>query len=193
MVRRGWSPARRLALASVALLAAGAACSDDGDGEEPAPTTDTTPASLPDDVEAGTGMLLLDGERTVLTVRTCALEPVTDAATGVVTDLAVDADDGISLAVSITRSTTPGAVPTVTDVVTLAEQSDPASPDVLEAERAETGGRYLDLLTEGAITPLLSVDGELITAEGTFGPLGARPGAEGVVEGSLIVRCPPAG
>ena len=181
-----------MALASLALVAAVAACSDGGD-DEPAPTTATTPASLPDDVDAGTGMLLLDGERTLLTVRECALTPVTDPATGVVTELAVDADDGISLAVSITRSSTPGDVPTVTDVITLADQTDPDAPEVTEAERAETGGRYIDLLTEGAISPLLTVDGELITADGTFGPLGARPGAEGVVEGSLIVRCPPAG
>jgi hypothetical protein len=187
MVRRGWS---LLVLAvACALLAA---CSDDGgdgDGDEGAPVTGASvPATLPDDVDPGTGMLVLDGSGYVLEVRSCTLVPTTDAATGVTTDLAIDADDSLGLAVSVTRTTTQGDVPTVNDTVTVVQ------PDgaVQEANRAQVDGRIVDLLAEGALTPMLTVDGDLVTGSGVFGPRGARPGDAGLVEGSLIVRCRPA-
>lgn len=181
-------------LLTSALVLAMAACGGGKGDDEPGPSSSVllTPATLPDDVEAGTGRLVLDGEATLLTVRSCVLDAVTDEETGTVTELAIDADDGIALAVSLTRTTTPGDVPTVGDVITVADQVG-STPEILEAERAETGGRFIDLLAEGALVPLLEIDGELVRGEGVFGPPGARAGAEGVVEGSLIVRCPPAG
>ena len=188
MVRRGWCLAVAVAAAAVAL----AGCSDDGgdgDAGQPPITGEPTPATLPDDVDPGTGMLVLDGDGYQLDVRECTLVPSTDPATGVTTDLAIDADDGLGLAVSITRTTTQGDVPTVNDTVTVV---DPEGT-VQEANRADIDGRIVDLLAEGALTPLLTVDGDLVTGSGVFGPRGARPGDEGLVEGSLIVRCPPAG
>jgi hypothetical protein len=190
MVRRGWS----FPVVVVAVVAL-ASCSDDGGdggdagGEAPPTTGETAPATLPDDVEAGTAVLVLDGVGYPLEVRACALAPTTDPATGVTTDLAIDAEDSLGVAVSISRTTTQGDVPTVNDTVSVVQ------PDgtVLEANRAEVNGRFVDLLAEGALTPLLTVDGDVVSGSGVFGPPGARPGDEGLVEGSLIVRCPPGG
>jgi hypothetical protein len=186
MVRRGW-----LLPVAAAAFAALASCSDGGsDGaDEGSPVTgQPSPPTLPGDAEAGTGSLVLDGRGYLLEIRACTLVPTTDPATGVTTDLAIDADDSLGVAVSITRTTTEGDVPTVNDTVTVVQ------PDgtVQEANRADIGGRIVDLLTEGALTPLLSVEGDLVTGSGVFGPRGARPGADDLVEGALIVRCPPA-
>jgi hypothetical protein len=188
MVRRGWC----LPVAVAVVVLAPTACSDDGDGdgaEQPPTTGEPTPATLPDDVEPGAGMLVLDGDGYQLDVRECTLSPTTDPETSVTTDLAIDADDGLGVAVSITRTTTQGAVSTVNDTVTVVD------PDgnVQEANRADIDGRIVDLLAEGALTPMLSVEGDVVSGSGVFGPRGARPGDEGLVEGSLIVRCRPGG
>jgi hypothetical protein len=82
----------------------------------------------------------------------------------------------------------PGDVPTVSDRVTIVVDG-----VVTEANRAEVNGRFIDLFAEGALTPLISVDGEVVTAEGVFGPPAARPGDPNLVEGSLVLRCQPAG
>jgi hypothetical protein len=189
MVRRGWSLAPCLLLAAALL----GACSDDGEegAEDGPPTTaERVDATLPPahDVAAGEGVLVLDGRASALDVRACALTPTVDPTTQVSTDLAIDADDGLGVAVSLTRSTAPGDVPTVSDRVTVV-----ADGVVTEANRAEVGGRFIDLLAEGALTPLITIDGEVVSAEGVFGPPGARPGDASAVEGSLLLRCPPAG
>jgi hypothetical protein len=189
MVRRGWS------LAPCILLAAGllAACSDDGGGasEDGPPTTGVrVDATLPpiDDVAAGEGALVLDGRAYALDIRVCTLAPAVDPTTQISTELAIDADDELGVAVSLTRSVAPGDVPTVSDRVTIVVDG-----VVAEANRAEVNGRFIDLFAEGALTPLISVDGEVVTAEGVFGPPGARPGDPGLVEGSLVLRCQPGG
>jgi hypothetical protein len=178
-------------VAVVLLVAGTVGCSssgDDGNGEgDGAPTTaDAGPVTAPADTEAGTGHLVLDGERTLLQVRSCALEPTTDGATGVTTELAIDADDGVSVAVSVTRSTFAGDLPTTTDEVLVARDGVLA----LEAERADRSGTILDVRAPTALTRLLEVDGGLVAAEGVFGPTGSRDGDAGLVEGSLVLRCP---
>ena len=193
MVRRGWS--RLLVAAAVVTLGGVAACTGgDGSGDDTGGTPTTglpVAATLPPatEVAAGSGWLVLDGAGFVLEVRSCVLEPVTDPETGVTTDLTIDADDGLGTAVLITRSTTQGDVATVTDTVAVVHDDG----ELMEANRADVNGRYIDLLAEGALQPLLGVEGDLVTAAGVFGPRGARPGDPGLVEGSLIVRCPPAG
>lgn len=142
--------------------------------------------TVPDDVEAGLGYLVLDGEPTLLLVRSCTLEPATDPATGVTTELAIDADDAVSLAVSITRSSFAGDLPTTTDEILVARDN----VLVLESERADRAGTILDVRAPGALRPLLDVDGTLVTASGVFGPTNSREGDAGLVEGSLTIRCP---
>ena len=66
-------------------------------------------------------------------------------------------------------------MPTVNDTVSVVQ------PDgtVLEANRAEVNGRFVDLLAR-APTPLLTVDGDVVSGSGVFRPpepdLGTRPG-----------------
>jgi len=167
------------------------ACSDDdgpgaGDGGGGPPTTAArVPATLPGDVEAGAGRLVLDGQAYALRVRSCQLQPVTDPDTGVTTELAVDADDELGVAVSITRSSTEGDRRTVTDTISVA---DPGG-GLVEAQRVDAGGRYIDLLVEGPLEPLLAVDGAVVTGDGVFGPPGAAAGDPALLEGAVIVRC----
>ena len=189
-VRPGWS----LLLAGV-LAASLLACSDDGgeaaDPDDPAASTpeDTTPATLPDEVDAGRGAMVVDGGAYVLTVRECTLEPSTDPATGVTTVFTADADDGVGTSVSVTRSITQGDVPSTTDSITVAD----TAGNALVASRAEVNGRFVDLLVDGALAPMLSVDGDVVSGEGVLGPQGARPGTPGVVDVSVLLSCPPAG
>ena len=188
-VRPGWSLLLGGALA-VSLLA----CSDDGgdaaDPDDPATSPeDTTPATLPDEVDVGRGAMVIDGNAYVLTVRACDLEPATDPETGVTTELTVDADDGVGTSVSVTRSVTQGDVPSTTDTITVAD----TAGNALVASRAEVNGRFVDLLAEGALAPMLEVEGDVVSGDGVFGPLGARPGTPGVVDVSVMLRCPPAG
>lgn len=193
MVRRGSFPGRLPAWALLLLLlAAGAGCAggddqrDAGDGGAAPTTAERGPVTVPDDVDPGVGHLVLDGERTLLQVRSCALEPTTDPATGVTTELAIDADDGVSVAVSVTRSTFTGDLPTTTDEVLVARDGALA----FEAERADRSGTILDVRAPGALSPLLEVDGTRVSAAGIFGPTGSRDGDAGLVEGSLVLRCP---
>ena len=189
-VRPGWS-----LLLGVVLVASLLACSDDGGGDDaddvgdPASTEDTTPATLPEEVEAGRGAMVIDGSAYVLTVRECDLEPVTNPDTGVTTELTIDADDGVGTSVSVTRSVTEGVVPSTTETVTVAD----TAGNALVASRAEVNGRFVDLLAEGALVPMLTVEGDVVSGEGVLGPQGARPGDPNAVAVSVVLRCPPAG
>jgi hypothetical protein len=189
MVRGGSSPGRRTTPAALAGAAAAlllvAACGGGGD-EDAAPSTTGGPVTVPEDAEAGLGFLVLDGDPTLLQVRSCTFEPVTDPATGVTTELAIDLDDSVAIAVSLTRSSFPGDLPTTTDEVLIARDGALA----FEAERADRSGTIIDIREPGAIAPLITVDDGLVTASGVFGPVGARAGDEGLVEGSLTLRCP---
>lgn len=189
MVRRGSSAL--LALATAAVLASG--CADDGDGQDgdagetgPPTTGEPSPATLPGDAQAGRGQLVLGGQAYALTVRSCSLQPTTDPATGVTTEVAIDADDELGVAVSITRAATEGDLRTVTDTVTVVD------PDggLTEAQRADRSGTYLDLRVDGPLTPLLTVEGTLVRGEGVFGPAGSRAGDPSLLEGGVVVRCP---
>ena len=161
---------------------------DDGGGEEPAGST-SAPPTVPTDADAGLAYLVLGGELHLLQVRSCALEPVVDPATGITTEVAIDADAGADLAVSVTRQSFTAAVLTVTDRIQVAS----ADGTVLESSRAETGGRFHDVRAPGALAPLFSVEGDLVTGAGVFGPPGSTDGDPGLEEGSLTLRCPPAG
>lgn len=188
-VRPGWS-----LLLAVALTASLVACGDDGDDLDPddpanSTTADTTPATLPEEVEAGRGAMVVDGSAYVLTVRECDLDSTTDPDTGVTTEVLVDADDGVGTSVSVTRAVTEGAVPSTTDTITVGD----VAGNVLVANRVEAGGRIIDLLAEGALTPMLSVDGDVVAGEGVLGPPGARPGDPTVRDVSVLLRCPPGG
>jgi hypothetical protein len=191
MVRRGSS--RGCLAGLVVATAALGACSggggeDDGaSGGAGSPTTDDgAPVTIPDDADAGIGYLVLDGEPTLLFVRSCDLEPQLDEATGVTTELAVDLDDQIARAVSITRSSFGGDLATTTDEILVADD------DVitLDSTRIDRSGTLLDLRAPGALEPLLQVDGTLVQARGVFGPPGSQDGDPGLQEGALILRCP---
>jgi hypothetical protein len=175
----------------LAAVVLGACSEGGGDGADDGPPTtgERVDATLPpaDDVAAGEGVLVLDGRAYALDVRACTLTPTVDPTTQVSTELAIDADDGLGTAVSLTRSVAPGDVPTVSDRATVVSDG-----VVTEANRAEVAGRFIDLLAEGALTPLISVDGDVVSVDGVFGPPGARPGDASAVEGSLVLRCPPA-
>jgi len=184
MVRRGWST-----LALVALLLG--ACGDDDD----TPATSTSAAgaagpvaTLPDDVAPGTGALVLGDEQFDLDV-VCTLDPSTDPATGVTTELAVDGGDQTGTVVSVTRQSTVGDVPTVTDTVAV-EFGD----TTLESQRVDAGGQLIDLRlpnpTERLIELVTSDTGSLVRAQGVFGPAQSLADDPANVEGSLIFRCP---
>jgi hypothetical protein len=183
MVRRGASLAAVLLAAS--LLACGGDDDDDADDTTP---PDGATVTVPADADPGVGYLVLDGEPYLLTVRDCALDPVTaaDPASGVTTEIEVAADDGVTRNVAITRRTVPGDVPTTTDNITIAVDGEV----VAESQRIDIAGNYQDLRAPGVLEPLLAVDDGLVTARGVFGPLGSVNGDEGLVEGSLTLRCP---
>lgn len=175
-------------MALVALAATvSAACGDDGD--DPAAATTTAPvdvpATLPADIEPGRGALVLDGQLGLLEVTACSFEPVTDPATGVTTLLTVTAHDPTGRTVDVVRSSFDADVPTVTDTVTVSD-----AEGTVEASRAETGGRQIDLRAENPVGPLLEVDGDAVRAEGVFGPVGGRPGDPANIDGELLLRCP---
>jgi hypothetical protein len=179
MVRRGW-----WLVAAVAL----AACAD-GDSD-PATTTTAAaaPPTLPAEVEPGRGLLILDGQASVLTVTDCGFERSTDEATGVTTELTVAAQDAAGRTVDIVRSSFTADVPTTTDTITIAD----AGGAALESSRADAGGRQIDLRVPNPVGPLLDVDPDAgtVRATGVFGPVGGRPDDPANVEGELLLRCP---
>ena len=190
MVRRGSSRWCLVGLAAAA--AALGACSDDGgddgdgDGAAEAPEEAEGAVTVPEDADEGIGYLVLDGERTLLFVRACELEPVLDPATGVTTELAIDLDDEISRAVSLTRSSFGGDLDTTTDEILIADDG----AITLDATRADRSGTLLDLRAPGVLEPLFRIDGTLVEASGVFGPPGSQAGDPGLVEGTLVLRCP---
>ena len=187
MVRRGSS--RWCLVGLAAATAALGACSDDGgDGGDGAAAAEEAEGAVtvPDDADEGIGYLVLDGDRTLLFVRACELEPVLDPATGVTTELAIDLDDEISRAVSLTRSSFGGDLDTTTDEILIADDE----VITLDATRVDRSGTLLDLRAPGVLEPLFRIDGTLVEASGVFGPPGSQAGDPGVVEGTLILRCP---
>jgi hypothetical protein len=179
MVRRGW-----WLLAAVAV----AGCGDDDGAPATTTTAEAAPPTLPADVEPGRGLLILDGQASVLTVTDCAFEPTTDEATGVTTVLTVAAQDAVGRTVDIVRSSFTADVPTTTDTITIAD----AGGAALESSRADRDGLQIDLRVPNAVGPLLDVDpGDgTVRATGVFGPVGGRPDDPANVEGELLLRCP---
>jgi hypothetical protein len=175
-----------LGVAALALVASLGACGDDASSSGP-PTTDSDrpPPTLPDDVEPGRGALVLGDFDAVLTVRSCSLDAVTDPATGVTTDVAVDLDDGTGTTVSVTRASVPGDLATVTETVTVTD----ANGGTAEAQRIDRSGTIIDLRAPGAVDHLLDVDGTTVRAAGVFGPVGAAGPGAGDVDGELLLRC----
>jgi hypothetical protein len=188
MVRRGWSTVVAVAFAG----ALGAAACGDDDGGTAAPSTATTglsaPATLPEDVDAGEGALVLDDHLFTLTVQ-CALEPTTDDATGITTELIVDAGDATGTVVTVTRQSTVGDVPTVTD--TVAVQADGRTVD---AQRVDVGGQLIDLRLPNPVGRLIEVEtaasGSTVRAQGVFGPAQSLADDPANVDGALLFRCP---
>jgi len=180
MVRRGWSTAITIA-ASFAVLAG---CSDDGD--EPTTTTfgapaPGPPATLPDDVAPGEGALALGDDLFTLAVA-CELESTTDPATGVTTELVVDGGDATGTVVTVTRQSTLGDVPTVTD--TVAVQAEDIEVD---SQRVDAGGQLIDLRLPNPIGRLIEAEptdaGTLIRAAGVFGPAQSLAGDPANLDG----------
>ena len=181
MVRRGWW------LLVAAVVAAGCGADDDG-----APVTTTTaeapPATLPADVEPGRGILILDGQASVLTVTDCTFEATPDEATGVTTELTVAAHDAAGRTVDIIRSSFDADILTTTDTITVTGEGGAA----LESSRAERDGLQIDLRVPAPVGPLLDVDPSAgtVRASGVFGPLGGRAEDPANVDGELLLRCP---
>ena len=172
------------------VLALAACGGDDDDGDSSGPPTtaaEQPPATLPEEVDAGRGAMVLDGEGAVLTVTSCDLEPSTDPATGVTTELAVQANDG-TRRVDIVRSSFTADVPTVTDTISVID----ADESVLESSRVDRDGLLLDIRLENPVGPLLDVDADagLVHGEGVFGPVGGTTGDAENVDGELLLRCP---
>ncbi len=189
----------RLLAVVVSVVVSGAACSDDdGDdggsaGGPPTTADDRAPATLPDEVEPGRGAMVLDGEASVLTVVACELEPSTDDATGVTTELRAVADDGLGRTVQVTRERVAGDLPTVTDSVRVVEDGSGAGGAAsVVAERVDRDGLLLDLREPNPVGRLLEVDASTgtIAADGVFGPDGSTAEDPGNVDGELLLRCP---
>ena len=153
--------------AGLVALAALVGCSDDGGDGAPASTT-PAPVTLPpaDEVDPGFGYFVLDGEAILLTVRACSLESELDVATGVTTELAIDLDDSISMAVSLTRSSFGGDLPTTTDEVLVAEDE----AIILDSTRIDRSGTILDLRAPGSLELLFDVDGSVVSARTPVAP-----------------------
>jgi hypothetical protein len=173
-------------------MTAFAACGGDDDSatDDLVATTSGShpPATLPDDVAPGEGALVLGDELYTLDV-VCELEPTTDASTGVTTELLVDGGDEIGTVVSISRQSTVGDVPTITD--TVAVQRDDA---VVESQRVDAGGQLIDLRLPNPTSRLIEVtesaDGNVIRVQGVFGPAESLADDPQNVDGSLLFRCP---
>ena len=179
MVRRGWWAAALLLVA----------CGSDDDDPAPSSTTaELVPATLPAEVDAGRGVLVLGGEANVLTVTACAFDPVLDPATGVTTEVTVAAQDGVGRTVDVVRSSFTADVPTVTDTITIADETGAA----LESSRADAAGRQIDLRVPNAVGSLLEIDAAAgtVRAAGVFGPVGGTGDDPENVEGELLLRCP---
>jgi hypothetical protein len=184
MVRRGWS------CVLLAVMALSACSGDDGAPDDSVLTTagPQAPATLPDDVAAGQGALVLGEELYTLDV-VCELEPTTDVSTGVTTELLADGGDEIGTVVSVSRQSTVGDVPPVTD--TIAVQLDDT---VIESQRVDAGGQLIDLRLPNPTSRLIEVtegeDGSVISAQGMFGPAESLADDPQNVDGSLLFRCP---
>ena len=166
-----------------------AACGGDGDDATATSTSaELVPATLPSEVDPGRGFLVLGGATSVLTVTDCALDPVVDPATGVRTELTVAAQDASGRTVDVVRSFFDADVPTVTDTVTIADETGAA----LEASRADREGLQIDLRVPNAVGPLVTVDRDAgtVAAAGVFGPVGGTAEDPGNVDGELLLRCP---
>jgi hypothetical protein len=169
-----------------------AACSDPGTPQVTQTTVQAAPAPAPvapTDAEPGTGVLVLGRQSFELRVDECALEPTTDAATGVTTDVSVAASGDGGVRVTAVRRTFTAATVTVTDTVDYIV--DDGGGLLAEAERVDSGGRILDLRDPAASGRLLDViDGSLVVAKGRFGDPVARGPGPTDVDGELVLRCP---
>ena len=176
---------------AAAVAAVVAACGGDDDTPTaPSITTVTAgaPATLPDDVGPGEGALVLGDDLFTLEV-ICELEPTTDASTGITTELLADGGDAIGTVVSVSRQSTVGDVPTVTDTIAV-ERDD----TVIESQRVDAGGQLIDLRLPEPSSRLIDVSesetGTVIRAQGVFGPAQSLTDDPANVEGSLLFRCP---
>ena len=162
-------------------------CGGDDAGPATTTTAEPAPATLPAGVEAGRGILILDGQASVLTVTACTFESTTDEATGVTTELTVAAQDATGRTVDVVRSSFTADVPTVTDTVVVAGDG-----GVLESSRADRDGLQIDLRVPNPVGPLLDVDASAgtVRASGVFGPARSRADDPANVDGELLVRCP---
>lgn len=166
-----------------------AACGGGDDDAAPTSTTaDLVPATLPAEVDPGRGFLVLDGEASVLTVTSCALEPSVDPSTGVTTELAVAAQDAAGRTVDVIRASFTADVATVTDTVTIAGEAGPE----LESSRADRDGLQIDLRLPNPVGRLLEIDvpSGTVRADGVFGPLDGGADDPGNVSGEMVLRCP---
>ena len=78
----------------------------------------------------------------------------------------------------LTRSVTEGDVPSTTDTITVAD----AAGNFMVASRADINGRIVDLLADGALVPMLTVDGDVTEEHLTA----AREAAEKLLSNPVI-------
>lgn len=124
-----------------------------------------------------------------LTVTSCDLLPSIDPDTNVTTVFvltATAADSSTPFELDVLRQLTSGAATTTTDTITYS----PSTGELLQAQRVELNGAFVDLRHPGVGVPMLDLSDDGVEADATFGPPGSVAGDDGVVDGTLIARCP---
>lgn len=196
---------RLLVIVAVALLVlGGCGGGDDGDdGDDATEGTDGSgEASVPDPLDAvtepasGEGVIVLGFEELTFTVTDCAEGPRPDDTPEATLDHSLDGEgetDEGSFTVLVTRYTsdTGAGEPVVTETARIVFGTGDDQRGV-EAKRttAGPGGAWLDLADPGADGPLIARQGDAYDARGTFGPIAARAGDDGLQEGRLRATCP---
>jgi hypothetical protein len=154
----------------------------------PTASTSTVP-------ELGRGVVAIGPDRLEFEVRTCTVEPAADDRPSSHRVFLMEGDgtvDDEQFAVQAVRYEASGAEEaslTVTETVRITIGTGEAIEGV-EAERSGVGDRWLDVRDAGADRPLLVNDGDVVRAEGTFGPDGSSAGEASVLSGRLVARCP---
>jgi hypothetical protein len=169
----------------------GGASRDQTGSGRPLPTasTSTVPA-------AGDGMAVIGPDRLAFTVRSCTDEPAADDRPQAHRVFLMEGGgtvDGTPFAVQAVRLTASGAGVerlTVTETVRITIGSGGAAKGI-EAERSGVDPDWFDARDRTADRALLTNEGDVVRASGTFGPEGSTVGEPNVTAGTMVAHCPP--